>query len=138
MAPRRSLRWIENIQGTVISTSIPPPNKKKGILSSEKDLNRYRKRRDFEKMLSVYKSPYLPKKLRQNVLRILFRVTSLPGGSQTLITRCSIISWLRAEAAVSKDVILKALTKRLWETCDQEYVRAWSGGHLVINIVDVT
>lgn len=96
------------------------------------DLGVFHKKRWFEKILVLGGNPYLRLNLRTRVLRLLYRATCIEGGSTTLITRFGILSWLDAqraacEAADEADVV-SALMRRVWETCDQEKVTAWSKG----------
>ena len=79
-------------------------------------------------MLSLYTSPHLPTRLQKKVLHLLFQ-TSQVGGSTTLLTRAGLLSWIEVRLAVNdgNDVILRGLAERLYETCEQEKVNAWSG-----------
>ncbi|KAH7133495.1 ribosome 60S biogenesis N-terminal-domain-containing protein [Dactylonectria macrodidyma] len=96
------------------------------------DLGVFHKKRWFEKVLVLGGNPYLRLNLRTRVLRLLYRATCIDGGSTTLVTRFGILSWLDArrsacETAEEADVV-SALMRRIWETCDQEKVVAWSKG----------
>jgi nucleolar pre-ribosomal-associated protein 1 len=88
----------------------------------------YRNRRVFEKFLSLYNNPYLAPGLRDKVLRFLFRATTIEGGSTTLITRFSSMTWLQAQVALGGGLPLKVLMERILESCDQERVNNWSSG----------
>ncbi|EAQ88024.1 hypothetical protein CHGG_04643 [Chaetomium globosum CBS 148.51] len=87
-----------------------------------------------ERILALAANPYMRLPLRSQVLRLLYRATRIEGGSTTLTTRFGIVSWLDARQAGCSDageaVIYGALRRRVWETCDQDRVRAWSRGSL--------
>ncbi|KAH8172696.1 nucleolar pre-ribosomal-associated protein 1 domain-containing protein [Sarocladium implicatum] len=96
------------------------------------DLAVFHRRRWFEKILALASNPYVRTNLRQKILRIVYRATEIEGGSTTLATRFGVFSWLGAQRAVC-DVaeeagVYDALVRRVWETCDQDRVRAWSQG----------
>ncbi|KIN00170.1 hypothetical protein OIDMADRAFT_164368 [Oidiodendron maius Zn] len=95
-------------------------------LQSVTEMAIYRKRRVFEKLFSLYTNPYLGSGLRQKILHILFRATSIAGGSTTLITRFSTITWLQAQVALGGGVSLEALMDRVLESCDEQRVSTWS------------
>lgn len=91
------------------------------------DLSIYRKNRVFEKLFSMYNNTYLAPGLREKIVKLLFRATSIEGGSTTLVVRFSSISWLQAQVALGKGGIqLKALLEKILETCDKEHVGNWS------------
>lgn len=96
------------------------------------DLSIFHKKRWFEKIFTLGSNPYLRSNLRTRILRLLYRATCLEGGSTTLVTRVGILSWLDAQRAaceVSDEAEVYAmLMKRVWETCDQAKVKAWSKG----------
>jgi nucleolar pre-ribosomal-associated protein 1 len=96
-----------------------------GLLTAA-DISIFRKRRVFEKLLSLYNNTYLAPGLRDKILRILFRATTIEGGSTTLITRFSTITWLQAQVALGGGVSLKVLMEKIMESCDQKRVGIWS------------
>lgn len=97
-------------------------------LQGPEDMAIYHKRHVFEKLLSLYNNKYLAKGLRQQILRVLYRATSVKGGSATLITRFSIISWLQAQMKLDQEpaTALKVLMERILQTCDEDRLKAWS------------
>ncbi|KPM37092.1 hypothetical protein AK830_g9475 [Neonectria ditissima] len=99
------------------------------------DLGVFHKKRWFEKILVLGGNPYLRLNLRTRVLRVLYRASCIDGGSTTLVTRFGILSWLDAQRAACEVAdeadVLTALMRRIWETCDQEKVTAWSKGGVV-------
>ncbi|KAK4161277.1 nucleolar pre-ribosomal-associated protein 1 [Cladorrhinum sp. PSN259] len=107
-------------------------------LRTPRDLELYHKKRAkgplFERILALAANPYMRVPLRTQVLRLLFRATAIEGGSTTLTTRFGIMSWLEARkigcSDVSEAAVYDALRRRIWETCDQERVKAWSKGEL--------
>jgi nucleolar pre-ribosomal-associated protein 1 len=97
-------------------------------LRTPADMAIYRTRRVFEKILSLYNNPYLAPGLREKILKILFRATTIEGGSTTLITRFSIMTWLQAQVALGGGLPLKVLIERIFESCDHSRVDKWSNG----------
>ena len=97
-------------------------------LRTPADMAIYRKRRAFEKFLSLYNNPYLAPGLRDEILKILFRATTIEGGSTTLITRFSTLTWLQTQIALGGGVPLKVLMEKILESCDQARVDNWSKG----------
>jgi nucleolar pre-ribosomal-associated protein 1 len=95
-------------------------------LRSPADMAIYRKRGAFEKLFSLYSNSYLGPGLREKILKILFRATTIEGGSTTLITRFSTMTWLQAQVALRGGVPLKVLMERILESCDQKRVSTWS------------
>jgi nucleolar pre-ribosomal-associated protein 1 len=96
-------------------------------LRTPADMAIFHKRHVFEKLLSLYNNPYLGKGLKEKILRILWSATAIEGGSTTLITRFSVLSWLQAQMRVeNKNRGLKVLMERVLKTCDEEKLRAWS------------
>jgi nucleolar pre-ribosomal-associated protein 1 len=96
-------------------------------LQTAGDMAIFHKRHVFEKLLTFYNNPYLGKNLKEKILRALWRATAIEGGSTTLITRLSILSWLQAQMRLeSGNRGLKALMERLLKTSDEEKLKAWS------------
>ncbi|KAK6586922.1 hypothetical protein PZA11_000212 [Diplocarpon coronariae] len=92
------------------------------------DMGLYRKRQVFEKLLSVYNSSYLGPGLRDKILRIFFRATKIEGGSTTLVTRFSAMTWLQVQISLGGGMSLKVLMEKILETSDQKRVKKWSKG----------
>jgi nucleolar pre-ribosomal-associated protein 1 len=104
-------------------------------LHTSADMAIYRKRRVFEKLLSLWNSAYLAPGVRDTILKILFRATTIEGGSTTLITRFSSMTWLQAQVALGGGIPLKVLVERILESCDQKRVGTWSrGGSSVVKV----
>ncbi|KAK0120629.1 hypothetical protein ONS96_010833 [Cadophora gregata f. sp. sojae] len=97
-------------------------------LSTSEDMGLYRKRLVFEKLLSVYNSTYLEKGLRDKILRIFFRATTIEGGSTTLVTRFSAVTWLEAQGALGGGLPLNLLMEKIMECSDEKRVKKWSKG----------
>lgn len=108
-------------------------------LRTPTDLGVMHRKRWFEKIFALASNPYLRFNLRQRILKIVFRATEIEGGSTTLATRFGAFSWLAAQRkscdVAEEQSIYDALLQRLWETCDQERVSAWSHGG-VKNLID--
>ncbi|KAH7030840.1 ribosome biogenesis protein [Microdochium trichocladiopsis] len=106
-------------------------------LRSEADLALFHHRKVFERVFALACNPYMGNNLRTQVLRLIYRATTIKGGSDTLITRFGAVSWLRTQRAASAaDVgdaeLYQAVIRRLWETCDQDRIRGWSAGGVEI------
>ncbi|KAI1434441.1 ribosome 60S biogenesis N-terminal-domain-containing protein [Xylaria sp. CBS 124048] len=96
------------------------------------DIALFHQRNVYERLFSLPANPYMGPNLRTQVLRILYRTTCIEGGSDTVITRFGAMSWLVAQRATAVDSVEKglyqAMARRLWETCDQKRIKAWSKG----------
>jgi nucleolar pre-ribosomal-associated protein 1 len=97
-------------------------------LRSAQDMAVYRRRRVFEKLFSLWNSSYLAPGLRDRILRILYRATTIEGGSTTLITRFSTMTWLEAQVALGAGTPLKVLLERILESPDKKRVGKWAKG----------
>jgi nucleolar pre-ribosomal-associated protein 1 len=100
------------------------------------DLELFHKKRAkgplFERILTLAANPYMRLPLRTQLLRMLYRATSIDGGSTMLTTRFGIVNWLEAREAACTDAgekaVYRELRRRIWETSDQDRVRGWSKG----------
>ncbi len=99
-------------------------------LRTPDDLAVFHRTRLFERVLSTTANPYMRQPLRMQVLKIVYRASSIDGGSTTLVTRFGIVSWLEGQALRcdngEEENICRAVLKRIWDTCDQERITAWS------------
>ncbi|KAI0132508.1 ribosome 60S biogenesis N-terminal-domain-containing protein [Xylariales sp. AK1849] len=97
-------------------------------LRTTEDVALFHKRKDFERIFALNCNPYMGINLRIQILRILYRVTTIDGGSDTLISRFGAVSWLESQKAMAGDDagLYQALVTRLWETCDQKRIAVWS------------
>lgn len=97
------------------------------------DLGVFHKKKWLEKILALGSNPYLRSRLQARILRIVYRATRIDGGSTTLVTRFGVLSWLSARRAACEGAgddadVLGELMRRVWDTCDQDRVTAWSHG----------
>ncbi|KAI0395894.1 ribosome 60S biogenesis N-terminal-domain-containing protein [Xylariaceae sp. FL0594] len=103
-------------------------------LRTPQDVGLFHQRKVFEKLFALTANPFMGPNLRTQVLRILYRTTSIPGGSDTVITRFGAVSWLEAQRSAASDnrekAIYQAMITRLWETCDQKRITAWGKGSI--------
>jgi nucleolar pre-ribosomal-associated protein 1 len=99
-------------------------------LQTQDDMNVYRKRRVFEKVFSAYNNPYLGSSLKEKILRLLFRGAMIEGGSTTLITRFSTMTWLQVQIALTGGVALKVLMEDILQRADKRRVNHWSSNGL--------
>ncbi|ROT41833.1 hypothetical protein SODALDRAFT_346983 [Sodiomyces alkalinus F11] len=108
-------------------------------LRTRADLAVFHHKKWFEKVLGLAANPYMRTNLVTRVLRVVYRATEIEGGSTTLVTRFGIVSWLEAQEAVRMEQgggseeearLLRALRRRVWETCDQGRVGRWSKGEI--------
>ncbi|KAH6676503.1 ribosome 60S biogenesis N-terminal-domain-containing protein [Halenospora varia] len=97
-------------------------------LRTAADMAVFRKRRVFEKLFSLWNSTYLGPGIRDKILRILFRASTIEGGSTTLITRFSTMTWLQAQVALGAGTPLKVLMERILDSSDRQRVGRWSEG----------
>ncbi|KUJ07055.1 uncharacterized protein LY89DRAFT_632091 [Mollisia scopiformis] len=97
-------------------------------LRTEADMAVYRRQLVFEKLLSLYNSRYLRANLRDGVLRIVLRASNISGGSTTLITRFSTMTWLHAQAALGGGLPIEVVVKQIMESCDPDRVSRWKRG----------
>lgn len=95
-------------------------------LQTPADMAIFRKRRVFEKLFSLYNNTYLASGLRDKILRILYKASTIEGASTTLITRFSTMTWLQAQIALGGGLPLKVLLEKILESCDQKRVGVWS------------
>ena len=94
-------------------------------LRTSTDLDIMRKSGVFERVMALYSSPAASEHLvKRRVLELLYRATCIEGGSDTLITRAGVLSWLDIAQDGS---ICRTLRKRVLETCDAKRVHEWSG-----------
>lgn len=98
-------------------------------LVTKEELAIFHKRRVFEKALGLYSNVYLGDNLREKILQIVWRATEIEGGSETLLTRFGVVSWLKAQVALDgkRGVGAKVVLERLVESCAEERLKGWSG-----------
>ncbi|KAI0453091.1 ribosome 60S biogenesis N-terminal-domain-containing protein [Xylaria acuta] len=103
-------------------------------LRAPQDVALFHQRKVYEQLLCLPVNPYMGPNLRTQVLRVLYRTTCIEGGSDTVITRFGAMNWLVAQKAASADHmeerLYQAMIRRLWETCDQKRMAAWSKGSI--------
>lgn len=92
------------------------------------DMGIFRKRRVFEKLFSLYNSPYLGAGLQEKILQLLFRATTIEGGSTTLITRFSSMTWLEVQVALGGGTPLTVLMQRIIDSSDKQRIEGWKKG----------
>ncbi|KFY33787.1 hypothetical protein V494_07333 [Pseudogymnoascus sp. VKM F-4513 (FW-928)] len=98
-------------------------------LMTADELAIFHKRRVFEKALGLYSNVYMADSLREKILQIVWRATEIEGGSETLLTRFGVVSWLKAQVALEgkKGLTAQILLERLVSTCSEERLKGWSG-----------
>lgn len=89
----------------------------------------FHKRRIFEKVLGLYSNVYLSENLREKILQIIWQATEIEGGSETLLTRFGVVSWLGVETSTEGTTGLRArvVLEKLLDTCNEERLEKWSG-----------
>ncbi|KAI1386439.1 ribosome 60S biogenesis N-terminal-domain-containing protein [Hypoxylon trugodes] len=101
-------------------------------LRTPADVALFHRRKVPERLFALTCNPFMGPNLKTQILRIVYRMTTIEGGSDTLITRFGTLSWLVALRDATTDSIergvYQALLRRLWETCDQKRISAWSKG----------
>lgn len=98
-------------------------------LRTPADMEIFRTSGIFEKLLSYYGSRSCAALAKEKIVRLLLRAAAV-GGSTTLITRCGLITWIQMtlDGNDPRHRALKTLASRVYETCNQEKVEAWSSG----------
>ncbi|KFZ14576.1 hypothetical protein V502_06014 [Pseudogymnoascus sp. VKM F-4520 (FW-2644)] len=98
-------------------------------LMNTEELAIFHKRRVFEKALGLFSNVYMADSLREKILQIVWRATEIEGGSETLLTRFGVVSWLKAQVALEgkKGLTAQILLERLVNTCSEERLKGWSG-----------
>ena len=95
-------------------------------LRSSPDLDIYRRGDVFEKVLGLWTSPGAAshKLVRERICELIFRACHVEGGSDTLVTRAGVLSWL---GVVSKpgSAIPESLRSTIIAKADR--VEAWAG-----------
>ncbi|KAK0643628.1 ribosome 60S biogenesis N-terminal-domain-containing protein [Cercophora newfieldiana] len=109
-------------------------------LRTPKDLELFHKRRArgpvLERVLVLAGNPFMRLPLRTQVLRLLYRITGIEGGSTTMTTRFGVVNWLEAQEKACGEKegdrqlarLYRGLKGRVWRTCDKERVGEWSKG----------
>ena len=82
-----------------------------------------------EHIFTLFDSPSSSKEVDELILGILWRIAAV-GGSDTLITRFGIVSWIQSQVAISQNhrTELLLLARKLNETCDTAKISEWSSG----------
>ena len=99
----------------------------------------YRRQNVFERLLSLHSTPHLPVSHRKQIIRLVCLALTIEGGSTMLVSRVGLLSWLRGQQGQNDcigDEAIHQLVRRLWKTCDQERIKAWSGGLEQTHVVD--
>lgn len=98
-------------------------------LRTPEDLDVLRRGDVFEKAMALWSSPGAAshKFVRERALELLFRATCVEGGSNVLVTRSGVLSWLESIAATEGHVA-KKLKERVLETCEAGRFEAWAKG----------
>ncbi|KFX97605.1 hypothetical protein O988_04766 [Pseudogymnoascus sp. VKM F-3808] len=98
-------------------------------LMTAEELAIFHKRRVFEKALGLYSNVYMADNLREKILQIVWRATEIEGGSETLLTRFGVVSWLKAQVTLEgkRGLTAQILLERLVSTCSEERLKGWSG-----------
>ncbi|KAI2637141.1 ribosome 60S biogenesis N-terminal-domain-containing protein [Hypomontagnella submonticulosa] len=101
-------------------------------LRTPADIAIFHKRKVFERLFALTCNPFMGPGLRTQILRIVYRATTIEGGSDTLITRFGAVNWLQAQMDAATDAaergLYQTLLRRLWDTCDQPRISLWSKG----------
>jgi nucleolar pre-ribosomal-associated protein 1 len=93
-------------------------------LRTRADLDILRKAGILERVMALYASPGA-EPVKEKVLELVWRVTWVEEGSNTLITRMGVLAWLEMTSKLEGKASL--LKKRVLESCDMERVNEWTG-----------
>lgn len=93
------------------------------------DLDILRRGEVFEKVLALWSSPGAAahRGVRERVEELVWRATCVEGGSNVLVTRSGILSWLGMAGNGSGGEVSKLLLDKVKEKCDGERVKRWTG-----------
>ncbi|KAI9799829.1 MAG: hypothetical protein M1825_004390 [Sarcosagium campestre] len=99
-------------------------------LRTPQDMAVYRRTNIFEQLGSLYCLPSLSISLRQMILKLVGRASTIDGGSTTLITRTGILTWINSQIALQDELgsAWRRVLHKVTASCDQERVKAWNGG----------
>lgn len=103
-------------------------------LRTAADMELYRRCHIIERLLSLVASPSLRTSYQEKLLKLLFSCTHVDG-STTLITRYSLLSWVRCRMASGsvtgwEAIALERLAHQCQVTCDMDRIHEWSGGRI--------
>ncbi|KAH7398184.1 ribosome 60S biogenesis N-terminal-domain-containing protein [Pyrenochaeta sp. MPI-SDFR-AT-0127] len=100
-------------------------------LRTPADMELFRRSNIFEQLLSHYSSRSCAVSAKEKIVRLMLRATHV-GGSTTLITRCGLMNWIQImlDGHDARHRSLRTLAGRVYKTCDQKKVSAWSSGGL--------
>jgi len=107
-------------------------------LRTRADMELFRRSNILEQLLSHYGSRSCPASAKDKMVKLLLRATHV-GGSTTLITRCGLIPWIQMmlDGHDARHRALRTLAARVYETCDQEKVAAWSSDSIHTTIASL-
>ncbi|KAI5805135.1 hypothetical protein EDC01DRAFT_610333 [Geopyxis carbonaria] len=117
--PHKEIAWIMKILAAGIKTPA--------------DLALYRKRNVFTSCMNLHSSPFMPERIKDKVIELVWNTAAVEGGSTTLITRNGALSWIEQLLIVDavpeeKRLQTKMLAARLWESSAKGHVGEWSKG----------
>ncbi|KAL9529241.1 Nucleolar pre-ribosomal-associated protein [Sphaerulina musiva] len=82
-----------------------------------------------EMIMAVWASPGADRNhhLRERVAELVYRASCVEGGSDMLITRSGVFSWLDMVSKDSSSTSVVALSHKVQSSCERERVGAWKG-----------
>lgn len=100
------------------------------------DISLLRSRGVYERLLSLTWSPALPRKVQDDIVRVVYRTACIAAvgdhssGATVLITNCGILAWLkdRLFGAKIEKWVLGEIVKMLMQNMDGDKVDEWSRG----------
>ncbi|ETI21280.1 hypothetical protein G647_07626 [Cladophialophora carrionii CBS 160.54] len=109
-------------------------------LRTQEDMDLFRRAHVFTRLFSYYLAPICPRHIRKKILGLVYRATSVPGGSDTLITRTGAREWLAAAkhvrlhsgygplfGRIDEEVytLVEGLEKEIERTCHTVGIKRW-------------
>jgi nucleolar pre-ribosomal-associated protein 1 len=109
-------------------------------LRTGEDMNLFRRAHVFTRLFSYYLAPICPRPIRKKILGLVYRATSVIGGSDTLITRTGVREWLSVAKTVrlhsgygplfgkideEVNTWVEGLEKEIKRTCHSEGIKRW-------------
>ncbi|EXJ55721.1 hypothetical protein A1O7_08651 [Cladophialophora yegresii CBS 114405] len=111
-------------------------------LRTPEDMDLFRRAHVFTRLFSYYLAPICPRHLRKKILGLVYRATSVAGGSDTLITRTGAREWLAAAKHVrlhsgygplfgrideEMHTWVEELEKEIERSCHSVGIKRWEG-----------
>ncbi|EXJ94542.1 hypothetical protein A1O1_02938 [Capronia coronata CBS 617.96] len=123
-------------------------------LRTDSDMDLFRRAHVFARLFAYFLAPVCSKQARKKILRVVHIATTIPGASDTLITRAGVREWLaiarnlrdhsghgaalfgKVDAEIS--LLVDVLAKEVERSCDAEAIARWESQRSVFKAGDAT